>query len=71
MQPEALRLTYIWIVHSDLDENNLYSEFDSEDKALDYARRHADDLTWVEKVEVAVDEFDEIVEYHDGETIWV
>jgi hypothetical protein len=45
MQPEALRLTYIWIVHSDIDENNLYSEFGSEAQALAYARRHADDLT--------------------------
>ena len=63
--------TYIYIVHSDINENNIYSEFATEEEAIDYARRHADELTYVDKVEVALTEEGEIIEMFDSETIWV
>ena len=63
--------TYVYIVHSDIDENNLYAEFATEGEAIDYAIRHKDDLTWVEKAEAALDEDGDIIEIFDSETIWV
>ena len=69
---EALNeATYVYIVHSDINENNIYAEFATEEEALDYARRHKDELTYVDKVEVALDEDGEIIEMFDSETIWV
>lgn len=63
--------TYVYIVHSDVNENNIYAEFATEEEALDYARRHKDELTYVDKVEAALDEDGEIIEIFDGQTIWV
>ena len=63
--------TYVYIVHSDINENNIYAEFATEEEALDYARRHKDELTYVDKVEAALDEDGEIIEIFDGQTIWV
>lgn len=63
--------TYVYIVHSDINENNIYAEFATEEEALDYARRHKDELTYVDKVEAALDEDGEIIEMFDSETIWV
>lgn len=63
--------TYIYIVHSDINENNIYSEFATEEEAIDYARRNKDELTYVDKVEVVLDEDGEIIEMFDSETIWV
>ena len=63
--------TYAWIVHSDINENNIYSEFATEEEAIDYARRHKDELTYVDKVEVVLDEDGDIEEIFDSETIWV
>ena len=40
--------TYVYIVHSDINENNIYAEFATEEEAIDYARRHKDELTYVE-----------------------
>lgn len=36
---------YMYAVHSDIDENNIYAEFENKAAALDYARRHIEDLT--------------------------
>ena len=63
--------TYVYIVHSDINENNIYAEFATEEEAIDYARRNKDELTYVDKVEVALDEDGEIIEMFDSETIWV
>lgn len=63
--------TYVYIVHSDINENNIYAEFPTEEEAIDYARRHKDELTYVDKVEAALDEDGEIIEIFDGQTIWV
>ena len=63
--------TYVYIVHSDINENNIYAEFATKEEALDYARRNSDELTYVDKVEVALDEDGEIIEIFDGQTIWV
>ena len=63
--------TYAYIVHSDINENNIYSEFEKEEDAIAYARKHKDELTYVDKAEVALDEDGEIIEIFDSETIWV
>lgn len=63
--------TYVYIVHSDINENNIYAEFATEEEAIEYARRNKDELTYVDKVEVALDENGEIIEMFDSETIWV
>ena len=62
---------YVYIVHSDINENNIYSEFETEEEAIAYARKYKDELTYVDKVEVALDEDGEIIEMFDSETIWV
>jgi hypothetical protein len=63
--------TYVYIVHSDINENNIYAEFATEEDAIDYARRHKDELTYVDKVEVALDEDGDIIDEFDSITIWV
>ena len=62
---------YIYIVHSDINENNVYAEFENEKEAISYAERHQDELTWVDKVEVALDDDGDVAEMFDSETIWV
>ena len=62
---------YVYIVHSDINENNIYAEFKTEAEALDYAKRNIDELTYVDRVEVALDEAGDIIEMFDSETIWV
>ena len=47
---------YVYIVHSDINENNIYAEFATEEEAIEYAKRHKDELTYVDKVEVTLDE---------------
>lgn len=75
-EPEELEesmneATYVYIVHSDINENNIYAEFATEEEAIDYARRNKDELTYVDKVEAALDEEGDIIEMFDSETIWV
>lgn len=62
---------YIYIVRSDIDDNNIYSEYENPNDAIKYARKMKDNLTYVDKVEVTVDAEGDIVEYGDRETIWV
>lgn len=61
---------YIYEVHSDVDENNIYAEFGNEQEAIEYARRNIADKTWVEEVEVAVDEHGDIVDETNRIFIW-
>lgn len=63
--------TYIYIVHSDINENNIYAEFTDEQAAIDYARKNAAELTYVDKVEVLLDDDGEVEEEFGSETIWV
>jgi hypothetical protein len=62
---------YVYIVHSDINENNIYAEFATEEEAIEYAKRHKDELTYVDKVEVTLDEAGDIAEIFDERTIWV
>ena len=63
--------TYVYIVHSDINENNIYAEFATEEEAIEYAKRHIDDLTYVDKVEALLDDEGDISEILNSETIWV
>ena len=63
--------TYVYIVHSDINENNIYAEFATEEEAIEYAKRHIDELTYVDRAEALVDDGGDIVEILDSETIWV
>ena len=63
--------TYIYIVHSDINENNIYAEFADEQAAIEYARKNAAELTYVDKVEVILDDDGDVEEELSSETIWV
>lgn len=54
-----------YVVHSDVDENNIKREFDTEDEAIKYARENKVDETWVDEV-IYYPETDE----EETETIW-
>lgn len=58
-----------YIVHSDVDENNVYAEFDTFKEALEYAREHISDETWVDYVEYEGEELsdDSVIEHY---TVW-
>lgn len=64
------RTEYIYEVHSDVDENNIYAEFGTEQEALDYARNNVAKKTWVDEVEVAVNEYGDIVDETGRVFIW-
>lgn len=59
---------FVYEVHSDIDENNLYAEFDTETEAIEYAKSTAteENPMWVDKVEYD-NETDEFVDY---EEVW-
>lgn len=61
----------VYIVHSDLDENNIFAMFEDEVEAIMYARRHKEDLTYVDKTEMSLDESGDYDEVLSAETIWV
>jgi hypothetical protein len=61
----------VYIVHSDIDENNIFAMFEDEVEAIMYARRHKEDLTYVDKTEMSLTEFGEYDEVLSAETIWV
>ena len=61
----------VYIVHSDINENNIYAEFATEEGAIEYAKRHIDELTYVDKAEALVDDEGDIIEILDSETVWV
>ena len=63
--------TYIYVVRSDINDNNIYAEFQTEEEAIEYAKNHIEDLTYVDKVEVILDSDGEVEEYFGAETIWV
>jgi hypothetical protein len=62
---------YVYVVHSDTDENNIYAEFENEAEALEYAKAHAEEQTYVERVYCEADaESGEIVDVYETEVIW-
>lgn len=62
---------YIYVVHSDTDENNIYAEFENEVEALEYAKTHVEEQTYVERVYCEADmESGEIVDVYETEVIW-
>jgi len=64
-------INVIYVVHSDVDENNIYAEFDFKDEALAYAKEHApEDKVWVEAVELERNDFGEVIEVFDKATVW-
>lgn len=64
------RPEYIYEVHSNVDEPNIYAEFGTEQDALDYARDNIAAETYIEEVEVAVDEHGDIVDETGRIFIW-
>lgn len=61
----------VYIVHSDLDENNIFAMFEDEIEAIMYARDHKEDLTYVDRTEMTLDESGDYDEVLSAETIWV
>lgn len=61
----------VYIVHSDLDENNIFAMFEDEIEAIMYARDHKEDLTYVDKTEMSLDDSGDYDEVLSAETIWV
>jgi len=62
-------MRYAYYVHSDVNENNVFSDFygrGAKQAAIAYAKRYADQETWVDRVEI--DENDELT--GDYETVW-
>lgn len=61
-----------YVVHSDIDENNIYAEFNILEDAIDYAKGSDNgiaDKTYVDAVEVEFDE-DGTITGEDSETVW-
>jgi len=56
-----------YIVHSDVNENNIYKEFDDRDEAIQYAKDHIEDKTWVDLV---IEDESGLVDEPDYLTIW-
>jgi len=61
---------YKYVVHSDIDENNVKAEFDDRDKAIAYAKDHAANQTWVEEIEVVLNDANEVIDEYPPVTIW-
>jgi hypothetical protein len=62
---------YIYVVHSDTDENNVYAEFDLAEDAISYALDYMDELPYIERVYCEIDpESGEITDVYETEVIW-
>lgn len=64
--------TYIkFVVHSDLNDELVYAEFDSKKEAIRYARDYSNEFTYVDKVECFLDpETNRIDEIISSTTVW-
>ncbi len=60
---------FIYAVNSDLDDELLYAEFETEEAAIEYATKHLNKLPFVDKVELVVDDggYEDAISYT---TIW-
>ena len=60
-----------FVVHSDLNDDLVYAEFDSKKAAIRYARDYSNEFTYVDKVECFLDpETGRIDEIISSETVW-
>ncbi len=60
-----------FVVHSDLNDDLVYAEFDSKKAAIRYARDYSNEFTYVDKVECFVDpETGRIDEIISSTTVW-
>lgn len=59
-----------YIVHSDINENNIYDEFDNREEAIAYAKDNAVEQTFVDAVAVELNDFGEVVDEYGSEVIW-
>lgn len=60
----------VYAVNSDLDDGILYAEFETEDAAIEYAKRNLDKLPFVDELQVSRDANGEIDEVFEYKTIW-
>lgn len=63
----------LYVVHSDVDENNIKMEFNFKDDAINYAKGNDNgvkDETWVEAVELEFDDHGNAVKELSKETVW-
>lgn len=60
----------IYVVHSDVDENNISENFNFAEEAIAYAKDNIADQTWVEAIELEYNDFGEVVDELDKEIIW-
>lgn len=60
----------IYEVNSDLDDELLFAEFNTEEEALKYAKENIDRLPFVDKVEVIFDDQGEVMDIINRQTIW-
>ena len=60
----------IYEVNSDLDDELLFAEFNTEEEALKYAKENIDRLPFVDKVEVIFDDQGEVIDIINRQTIW-
>jgi hypothetical protein len=60
----------VYAVNSDLDDGILYAEFETEDAAIEYAKRNLDKLPFVDELQVSRDANGEIDDVFEYKTIW-
>lgn len=60
----------VYAVNSDLDDGILYAEFETEDAAIEYAKRNLDKLPFVDELQVSRDANGEIDDVFEYKTVW-
>lgn len=60
----------IYAVNSDLDDGILYAEFETEDAAIEYAKRNLDKLPFIDELQVSRDDKGEVDDVFEYKTIW-
>lgn len=60
----------VYAVNSDLDDGILYAEFETEDAAIEYAKRNLDKLPFVDELQVSRDTNGEIDDVFEYKTVW-
>lgn len=67
---DTIQKSIVYAVNSDLDDGILYAEFETEDAAIEYAKRNLDKLPFVDELQVSRDANGEIDEVFEYKTIW-
>lgn len=60
----------VYAVNSDLDDGILYAEFETEDAAIEYAKRNLNKLPFVDELQVSRDADGEIDDVFEYKTVW-